>query len=105
MSARQRELKRKYLQEQRSSFTNPIIDCLECEHLELSQCEHGQRLYWCRHPRAITLRGVVLYRSSGAESLDLINAPKECMRRPPCSPGCQKHVLEPCERCGRAWSE
>ena len=105
MNARQREPEGKYLSEKRSSLTDPIINCLECEHHDRFQCWDGTVLHGCEHPRAGTLRGAVLSRSIGGECLDIINAPKECMLRKPCSPECKKNVLDPCETCGRAWGE
>jgi hypothetical protein len=104
MNDRQRELKRKYKFEERSKLTDPFIDCLECDLCRV-KVEHGAKDFWCGDPAAITLRGVVLYRSVGAESLDGLNAPKECMKRKPCSPGCQSHVSHPCENCNRQRGE
>jgi hypothetical protein len=102
---RQRQLKRQYKFEGQSKLTDPIIDCLGCNHLECNE-EPGQKLFWCKDPAAITLRGRVLHKSVGAESLDLINAPKECMKREPCDhPGCQSHVSHPCEGCNRMWGQ
>lgn len=78
MNERQRELKRSYLAAQRRAALTPMIDCLECDEVRMGPAKAP--LYE-RKFRCALLPSTVLYRSSGAESVDYLNAPIECPKR------------------------
>ena len=63
----------------RSGGLQPVIDCIECDHIEFDK-EQDSVTYWCSNPEAEELRGVILYRDMGTE-MDILNSPAQCPRR------------------------